>query len=295
MKLVYTSDIHASNAHLLSLLSIAEKSAADAVVIGGDIVPHYLPEFSDAGIVEAQALYLRRVFIPAVKGFHERFPVPIYLDLSNDDFKCHRGILQEHEGPCFRLLHMAKHSLTDTIDIIGYMTVPPTPFHRKDWEKPDTGEMPYAKGNRVVFEGYTTVNGRLEKTVIDPASTDTIEQDLDRLENLIEKPFLFVSHSPPYDTLLDRLDNGLPVGSISIRRFIEKWSRENMLIGSLHGHIHGSPRRSGSIATKLEQALCINPGQNEGEDARLRYIILEIKDQPPKMSLVHTPEPLYLK
>lgn len=290
MKLVYTSDIHASSTHLFSLLSVAQNSMVDAVVIGGDIVPHHLPQSADADILEAQAQYLQNVFIPAVKDFQKRHSVPMYLDLSNDDFKCNRAILQNHEGPLFRLLHMAKHTLIDGIDIIGYMTVPPTPFHRKDWEKPDAKDMPYASGNRVLLYGYKTDGGQLEKTVIDPASPDKIERDLSRLENLIEKPFLFVSHSPPYDTPLDRLDNGLPVGSISIRRFIEKWSVKNMLIGSLHGHIHGSPGRSGSIATTLEKALCINPGQNEGREAKLRYVLLEIDNTPPKMKVIQSPE-----
>jgi Icc-related predicted phosphoesterase len=174
---------------------------------------------------------------------------------------------------------------------MGYMVVPPTPFQRKDWEKPDSQEAPYAKGNHVILNGYTSKNGKIEKTVINLASEDTIENDLKRLSQKIEKPFVFVAHSPPYDTPLDLLDNGLPVGSLSIRRFIAEWSTKGMLVMSLHGHIHGSPNRSGSICTKIKNALCINPGQNEGIQAPLRYVIFELfGGKPfPKIRIIYKP------
>ncbi|MBW1836896.1 MAG: metallophosphoesterase [Deltaproteobacteria bacterium] len=281
MKIFYTSDIHASGNHLFSMLSIAEDKTVDAIIIGGDIVPHHLPEARRIGIVEAQATYLKRVFVPAIRAFKQKQDIPIYLDLANDDFICNREILTGQQDKGLNLLHMEKHRLTDLIDIIGYMVVPLTPFQRKDWEKPDSKEAPYAKGNRIILNGYTSINGRLEKTVINLASEDTIENDLRQLSQQIERPFVFVSHSPPYDTPLDLLDNGLPVGSLSIRRFIEQWSIKGMLALSLHGHIHGSPNRSGSIRTKIEKSLCINPGQNEGNHATLRYVILELLDGKP--------------
>jgi hypothetical protein len=241
--------------------------------------------------VEAQATYLKRVFIPTMMTFKQKRDIPIYLDLANDDFICNREILtsQQHKG--LNLLHMEKHRFADHVDIIGYMVVPPTPFQRKDWEKPDSKEAPYARGNRIILNGYTSANGKIEKTVINLASEDTIESDLRQLSQQIERPFIFVSHSPPYDTALDLLDNGLPVGSLSIRRFIEQWSMQGLLVLSLHGHIHGSPNRSGSICTKIEKSLCINPGQNEGNHARLRYVILELLDgEPfPKIRVIYEP------
>lgn len=202
MKIFYTSDIHASDQHLFSMLSIAENKTVDAIIIGGDIVPHHLPEAKRVGIVEAQATYLKRVFKPAMMTFKQKRDIPIYLDLANDDFICNREILtgQQHKG--LNLLHMEKHRLADHVDIIGYMVVPPTPFQRKDWEKPDSKEAPYARGNRIILNGYTSVNGKIEKTVINLASEDTIENDLRQLSQQIERPFVFVSHSPPYDTPL---------------------------------------------------------------------------------------------
>ena len=49
MKILYTSDIHANPEHLFSMLNVANKEAVDAVVVGGDIVPHYLPDADPSG------------------------------------------------------------------------------------------------------------------------------------------------------------------------------------------------------------------------------------------------------
>ena len=45
---------------------------------------------------------------------------------------------------------------------------------------------------------------------------------------------------------------------------------------SLHGHIHESPYRSGTIATRINGVQCINPGQNSGPRGQLRYVLLEV-------------------
>jgi len=230
-------------------------------------------------------LYLKNTFIPAIRQFKQQRQVAVYLDLANDDFICIRRILQNYTPELFNLLHMRKHKLTDHVDIIGYMIVPPTPFYRKDWEKPDSAEFPFARDNIVTLDGYTSISGKLVKTVIDLASDDTIENDLIQLSELIDRPFIFVAHSPPYQTALDVLDNGLPVGSLSIRRFIEDWSRKDLLVASLHGHIHGSPNRTGAISTTIENAICINPGQNEGTGSNLRYVILDLVDSRPSPAI----------
>lgn len=292
MKILYTSDIHANPEHLYSMLRLAEEEAVEAVIVGGDIVPHYLPYADTIGVLQAQVLYLKNTFIPVIKEFRLRRQIAIYLDLSNDDFIWIRRILENVTPELFNLLHMQKHKLTEHIDIVGYMVVPPTPFYRKDWEKPDSAQFPFAKDNLVTLDGYTSVSGGLVKTAIDLASSDTIENDLVQLSQLIDRPFIFIAHSPPYQTDLDVLDNGLHVGSISIRRFIESWSRKGLLIASLHGHIHGAPKRTGSIKTTFENTVCINPGQNEGRGSFLRYVILELADRksPPQVRIIYEPK-----
>ncbi|MBW1847122.1 MAG: metallophosphoesterase [Deltaproteobacteria bacterium] len=276
VKILYTTDIHASPDHLFSMLSIAKNEGVDSIIVGGDLIPHHLPDERQSNILKAQAKYLKDIFVPAIMNFREQKDICIYLDMANDDYICNRDILQEHNNDLFHLLHMEKHHLTDTVDIVGYMVVPPTPFNRKDWEKPDTPEFPFSPGNQVQLSGHISSNGILEKAVIDLNSSDTIERDHHQLSEIIDKPFIFVSHTPPYRTPLDVIYNGLHVGSLSVRHFIEKWSKAGKIIASLHGHIHESPGRSGEISTKINNVLCINPGQESGRSSKFRYVILQL-------------------
>jgi Icc-related predicted phosphoesterase len=45
---------------------------------------------------------------------------------------------------------------------------------------------------------------------------------------------LMVCHTPPYDTRLDRLMNGTPVGSAAVRRFIEDRKPQVCVVGHIH-------------------------------------------------------------
>jgi Icc-related predicted phosphoesterase len=280
MKILYTSDIHADAGHLDALLQTALKTRAEAVIIGGDIIPHHLPRWDALGPLEAQKAYLRQVMIPALSAFHEQRSIPVYLDLGNDDWISGRSLLTPHDGTLFHLLHLNRHRLVDGIDVIGYMCVPPTPFNRKDWEKADTDTWPYPPGNPVLMDGYLSRNGRLERHTLDLDAGDTIAADLDRLSAMVRGPFIFVSHSPPFGTPLDVIQSGLQVGSVSIRTFIEHWAGEGLLLASLHGHIHESPLRSGAIDTRIQGALCINPGQENGPGGRLRSVLLKVETDP---------------
>ncbi|MDB9823319.1 metallophosphoesterase [Deltaproteobacteria bacterium] len=276
MRALFTSDIHASDSHLYSMITTAEKEAINCVIIGGDIIPHYLYDTARFGMLKAQARYLENIFIPTVKDFKNRSDISIYFDLGNDDFIYNRKILERYNGELFNLIHLAKHELTDDVDIIGYMNVPPTPFKIKDWEKPDSADIPYIPENKISINGYISANGLLEEAVIGSTYDDTIEEDLNRLSKIIDRQFIFISHSPPYKSTLDVIHSGQNVGSISIRRFIEKWSEKGLLLASFHGHIHESPQRSGFTRTKIANSLCVNPGQGNGKGAEFRYVIFDL-------------------
>ncbi|MDA8138255.1 MAG: metallophosphoesterase [Desulfobacteraceae bacterium] len=288
MRLIYTADIHAAPQHLAALIETAQSAMADAIIIGGDIIPHHLPQFSGLDLIAAQAAYLQSIFIPAFEILHRSNPMPVFLDMGNDDLAANRPLLEQHHGRLFHLIHMQCLELTPGVDLIGYMIVPPTPFQRKDWEKPDTKAFPRRLGGQVRTHGFTTHQGYPQERVLDLNSADTIEADLARLSKKVRGPFIFVAHSPPADTPLDITGFGIHVGSQAIRDFIAHWARQGLLIAALHGHIHEAPVISGIDHTHIDGALCINPGQSQGANALLRYVLLELnpRRKPPAIDIM---------
>ena len=178
MRILFVADIHVNQDHLDHIIEAAIASDADALIIGGDIVPHYLPNAHAMGILDAQAMYLEGALIPALKRLKASKAISIYLDFGNDDFMANRPLLEPYENNLFQLLHMQKCAISDEVDLIGYMMVPPTPFQRKDWEKPDAKDAPYPSSGRVRLKGYTTRSGQIEEMSLDLDDDRTIENIL---------------------------------------------------------------------------------------------------------------------
>jgi Icc-related predicted phosphoesterase len=285
MRLLFASDIHAAPNLLADVTRRSVRERADALIIGGDIVPHDLPQSHALGLLEAQADYIDNTLIPALEQLKFRHGTRIFLDFGNDDLAANHHRLATHQPKLLNLLHMRKVPLTKRVDLVGYMMVPPTPFQRKDWERPDAVGAPYPPGSRIQIRGYTSATGKLVETTLDLDSPQTIESDLARLSRQIDRHFVFVSHCPPLDTPLDVIASGAHVGSLSIRRFIEQWSAKGLLLASLHGHIHESPNRTGRIATHINTTLCINPGQA----GQLHFALLELAPDadPPRIEMVY--------
>jgi Icc-related predicted phosphoesterase len=85
---------------------------------------------------------------------------------------------------------------------------------------------------------------------------------------------LMVCHTPPYGTKLDRLTNGTPVGSVSVRQFIEQHQPHLCITG----HIHESPGVDCIGRTKILNAGPFAAGgyivvryNNEALDAELKF------------------------
>ena len=68
-----------------------------------------------------------------------------------------------------------------------------------------------------------------------------------------------MTHTPPRDTLCDRVRSGAHAGSRALRRFIER--HQPPLV--LSGHIHESPRVSGGYRDQIGRTVVVNPGQFE--------------------------------
>ena len=78
------------------------------------------------------------------------------------------------------------------------------------------------------------------------------DKELEEFSKKIKKEnVIFITHAPPYKTKLDKLPMG-NVGSVSIRKFIEKIKP----ILFICGHLHENENKR----QKLKQTLMINPG-----------------------------------
>ncbi len=253
MQCFFTSDLHGRVDRYDRLFAAIVAETPRAVFLGGDL----LPTGSMLGIAidPAHVDFVNGYLVPRLDVVrHElgtRYP-DIFLILGNDDARIEEAaFLDAASRGAWHYIHERRLSL-DRYAVYGYACVPPTPFSLKDWELYDVSRY-VDPGCVPPDEGWRTVPADLERI-----RWTTIEKELRKLtdgDDLEEAIFLF--HSPPYDTPLDRagLDgvvvDHVPVdphvGSIAIRRFLEE--RGPLL--SLHGHVHEAPRLTGEWRTRV--------------------------------------------
>ncbi len=258
MRILHAADLHGNVAHYRELLSVAVTQKADCLVIGGDLFPG---EKSLNLIFNAQKQFLTDYLKPLLEQFREANPEKTtYLMMGNDDLAVNMGYLEDMEAEgILKLLHMRIHAVSENLFIAGYGCVPPTAFMMKDWERLD------ADRSMVPDRSYQACSsGPNGIEVVDARewflSHDTIEEELEKLAQL-SKPVhtIYVTHSPPCDTKLDVTQKGRHVGSMSLRKFIEKHKPPL----TLHGHIHESHRVTNEIKDCVGDTVCINPGQSD--------------------------------
>jgi Icc-related predicted phosphoesterase len=243
------------------------------VVFNGDIVPKtiYGGMVNARRMVALQREYLAGPFMLELREFKNRHPeTGIYVDLGNDDFWCNRDLLIEAEQVgTLTLLHDRVQRLSQGVDIVGYMFVPPTPFGIKDAERFDVLGAPLVRD--ATLKGIFSVPNGLEVRNID--EFESIEEDLGKLKRRIRRPFILATHAPPAGFGLDVLYDGRGVGSMAIRDFIERQAGKGKLIAAFSGHIHESFEVSGVSANEVNGRWIVNAGQM---DDRLRYVVFDL-------------------
>jgi uncharacterized protein len=276
MKILYTADIHVHPVHLERFLKATRELVPQVLIIGGDLIPDW--KGSIEASIEPHKLWVSNVLLPRIKEFNEAFPqTPVLLDLGNDDIAAARPLVEARDGLDLHLLHRRVVKIGERLAVAGYMAVNPTPFKIKDREKPDCKDHDGLSEPGVVKTGYVTGSGKAVPIHLDPM-TGTVEDDLDELSAVLGSPgwldcsFVFVAHAPPKDTALDQLATGSHVGSLAVRRFIERWAATGRLIVSLHGHIHESPWSSGRIWQHVVGVPSFNAGQ---QPQVLRCLLLD--------------------
>ena len=270
---LFVSDLHGKRGRYQALFEAIKEQRPGAVFLGGDLFPG-LGGFGGED-------FLEDFFLPSLQGLKDdldqRYP-RVFLILGNDDSKGDEDrLIEAGEGvQLWEYLHNRSASL-GSYRVFGYNFVPPTPFLNKDWERYDVSRY-VDPGSIPPEEGWHSGAEPLNRI-----QHATIKADLESLagkEDLSRAVFLF--HTPPYQTALDRaaLDGKMidhvpldvHVGSIAIRDFILQ--RQPLL--TLHGHIHESPRLTGSWKENLGETLCLSAAHDGPELALVGFSL----DQP---------------
>jgi len=249
----FVCDVHAQKRRYETLFEAVVRDKPEAILFGGDLLPSGIRAVqAGTGLPRGFVLgFLAEELSRLREELGDDYP-RIFVILGNDDVRAEEAAVREVEAMgLWSYAHNRKLEFK-TWNIYGYSYVTPTPFLLKDWERYDVSRY-VDPGCISPEEGFRTV-----KVSRSEARHTTIKEDLDKLagEDDLGKA-VFVFHSPPHKTKLDRaaMDGktveGVPldvhVGSIAVRRFIE--TRQPML--TLHGHIHESAEITGSWQDRI--------------------------------------------
>lgn len=269
----FASDLHGKTDRYQKLWRAVESSPPAAVFLGGDLMPSGLhglvsfdPDHED---------FVNGFLAPGFERLRQRLGAAyprVFVILGNDDGRIEEAsVLDVATRGLWTYAHNGRHHLADYL-VLGYAYVPPTPFHFKDWERYDVSR--YVPPACVSPE-----EGR--RSIPVPASElrhATIQEDLDGLAGDLDLArTLVLFHSPPDTTNLDRVANDgklidhvpldLHVGSVAIRRFIEK--RQPLV--TLHGHVHESARLMGSWRDRIGRTHLFGAAHDGPELALVRF------------------------
>jgi uncharacterized protein len=284
MRILFTSDLHGKKHLYREMTALVLKTGAQCIILGGDLFPTHIArplglltgsaDFQE-GLI-AQQKFIEDFLAPYLDGFMESHPdiCLIYVP-GNHDWMYAINHLKK-KLPKAICLHEQSVDLNG-LSFFGYGCVTDSSFWVKDYVRRDrTNSNPYP--SRYAF--ISTEKGLKPSEGGEYALKHlSIEEELSRISIKDPSRTICIFHSPPYNTCLDTLYNGKPIGSTSIRNFIE---RHQPLV-SLHGHIHESPYMSGIFSTNIDHCLSINPGHSS---RALHAVIFDTED--PSGSLSHS-------
>ena len=264
---MFISDLHGKKRRYNMLFKAIEKEKPDGVFIGGDLLP------GGFGINIDIDKFLQDVFLSKVSRLKRSgIKTKFFTILGNDDPRVYENLLIDAEKDNL-IEYVHNHTVSfENLFVTGYSYIPPTPFRLKDWEKYDVSQ--YVDVGAISPEkGVRTIEVSKDKI-----RYSTITEDLKELSKKapVEKT-IFLFHSPPYNSYLDRADLDekiidhasvdVHVGSIAIQRFIEK--KQPFL--TLHGHVHESTRITGHWKERFGKTHSFNAAHDGSELALVRF------------------------
>jgi Icc-related predicted phosphoesterase len=281
---IFISDLHGSKEKYSFLFEQILLYKPEVVFIGGDILPHFEGYRDSASIGGEDFIYdylvveLQR--IRDILG--DEYP-RIFIIPGNDDSRASETSFLDISSS--RLISYINQRIVRFKEylILGYAFVPPTPFLNKDWEKYDVSRFDDV-GCIPPDAGYRSIPVSEYE-----ARYSTIKDDLqEMMEGLEKEKTVLLMHSPPYQTKLDRaaLDGkfvdhvplDVHIGSIAIKRLLEKYKFHL----SLHGHVHESTRITGAWRDTVGDNIAFQGASERKELMLIRFDL----DNPDKAEMI---------
>jgi Icc-related predicted phosphoesterase len=262
LRCVFVSDIHGNIDRYEKFFCYIKKQIPECVLIGGDLLPLY--PTND----ESMKDFIERRIIKGIRNLKKQIKSDIrfFIILGNDDPRVYeKYFIDADKKGILDYIHF-KTIEYNSFYIKGYSYIPPTPFHLKDWER-------YDISRHIDVGAISPEEGDFSKDVdMDKIRYSTIKEDI---EILIDKSpmdkSIFLFHSPPYKTHLDRaaldgkkIDHApidVNVGSIAIKRFI----RDRQPFLTLHGHIHESSKITKNWKDKIGRTFMFSAAYDGNE------------------------------
>lgn len=270
----FVSDLHGKPERYRALgrAIVAERPAA--VFLGGDLTPHPM-DFSwqsdgDEGDFVSDHLLPRFEDIrQEVSGAYPR----IFLIPGNDDPFGVQAALQEGERRGLWQEVHAKVVDWEEWQVAGYACIPPSPFQLKDWERYDVSR--YVEPGSVSPEEGPRGDGLPSHRIRHLTIASELREMVPAIRDF--ERTIFMSHCPPYGTVLDRaaLDGRMVdhvpldvhIGSIAIQRFLA----DHQPAISLHGHVHESRTLTGEWQTRIGKTLALSAANETPPLALVRF------------------------
>lgn len=268
----FVSDLHGREERYRKLFQAIEREHPAAVFMGGDLLPSGLGTMTGARGYED---FLEDLFAAGFRRLKKILGLDypsVFIILGNDDARIREAEIEAFDTRGLWNYAHNKCLSWSNYTVYGYAFVPPTPFMLKDWERYDVSR--YLDPLCVApEEGWFSIS--VEKDIL---KHQTIQNDLLELTRGVDlSRAIFLFHTPPYDTSLDRaaldgkrvnyVDLDVHVGSIAVRRFIE--SRQPLL--TLHGHIHESARITRTWRDRIGNTFAFSSAHDGPELALIRF------------------------
>jgi len=267
MKFLYVTDLHGNIWKLNLIFEIARSLKVKTVINGGDILPMGNLLKQDDFIVNFLDTYFKKF---------DSEKINLVNLLGNDDVAIFDDLFEKICNKYSYIFSNAQRIVkVEDYEFIGTNYVIDYPFALKDRCRMDDNEfiLPRQFGKPVIstLKGWSYIDDWVSYI----KNLTTIEEELNNLirPNDFQKT-IYIIHNPPSNLGLDVCSDGRRVGSKAVYNFIKK----NQPLLTLHGHIHESPQMSGIWCSKIDNTICIQPGQSQQSQDFLIYVLVDLKE-----------------